>query len=444
MGRFLRIDFIIGFLVATPLFVSVDGLNIEMYKGYSILACDESLILPFSTFIVPLAIISIINRKNVFTYIDAKYNIIISLLFIWFLIVALTSLLLNNTFQPVIRMFQWILPIVFMYYTIGIFYQSQRLYSFIRGIFCGLLLSSVWIGSSAIFEYMITGLWRRMSDVAWGIGVYQIFNYVPLGLVILFIFVTPIFFSKVVSNDKKFLKNNFFKLVIFLLIHISIISILFGTAVRGAALIFFLAFSFLFIFFSNIFGKMHLLFFNISFCCIIIWSIIYGADYLILIKKLNVIVSSEYDIDIRTGGRLNIAIESLKMAYDSPIFGSFFLPLTSSSAHNYYIDTFMWTGLIGIMLVLLFVFHIFVDIFKTNSRKSFLSEKLSGTFYSKMYIGTSIGVCMILLISNNIRVTMRQPYSGIIIWGFIGILLSLSKWYRTQDYIINKESSINR
>jgi len=119
------------------------------------------------------------------------------------------------------------------------------------------------------------------------------------------------------------------------------------------------------------------------------------------------------------GSRDQMIGQYLSVIRDSPIFGSAMLPpetiyrtlgVTAPSAHNYYVDVFAWTGLVGgILIAMAVVYGLAASILAVlQSYRRPLREMRD------RWVVAGSASCLILffVVSNNINVPLRQPLTG--------------------------------
>jgi O-antigen ligase len=93
------------------------------------------------------------------------------------------------------------------------------------------------------------------------------------------------------------------------------------------------------------------------------------------------------------------------------------------SAHNYYLDLIYNYGAIGVLMIAGLIVFTLVRI--NQNRKLILA--------SPAMVGLTIVVMFLLFPDNLMKVSMRQPYSGIITFFLWGLLLARIESLRTSD-----------
>ncbi len=307
----------------------------------------------------------------------------------------------------------WILPFLWVPYFITIV-NSERFATFCRYFVVGATINLLWYFIPAVLELLLYGSLQdggRLTQNLIFPGQYQIAVYVPTVTALSAAFINALWISGRISISRIYI------------ISFNILSLLtlFSLSSREGVLVYFA---------TNI-----LLLSTKSYKAIIaVSSALLIASVGIYAGSSNVLQDfeqSEFRIfqriaklqeeDARYGGRDEMIREALSVFSERPIFGSMLTPpndlifglgLRAPSAHNMYIDTFVWTGaLIGSIYLLIFI------VLAANLVKAFLQRDNDRLI--KMISAISL---VFLLVSNNVNVPMRQP----VIAPLAGLLIAIS------------------
>lgn len=85
------------------------------------------------------------------------------------------------------------------------------------------------------------------------------------------------------------------------------------------------------------------------------------------------------------------------------------------SAHNYYLDLLYNFGLVGLLPLLALVAYTMFKVF----------SNFSAVWRQPALLGLADVVAFWVLVDNSLKVGLRQPYSGILVFFFWGVLLAL-------------------
>ena len=420
----------IGFVLVIPLFFDVrtSGLyfsrNIFGEKPPGILFT-----VPVSVFIIVIlavqAFLGGVTKKNVVFKLEKKYSLLLGPYVFWITIIALYSATFHGSLESLLYLSQLLLPLSMFIFFSQIVQRPEVLIYLIKGMFYGLIgtllfnLSYIFIEvgfPNALFE-------RLMMTKAWEINIYQAFSYYPLGLTVVFLLWFGIF-----SNIQK-RHVEFVKILGFLALLGGMIILLLCLAARGpiVALLFGL-------FSSTIVSKKTIKGSIGMFALPLI--IVAGLVLMITVESIKIgdklptfllRFANQLKPGYHTGGRLRFAAESFQFIFRNPIIGTA-LTLPDPhlrSAHNYYIDTLMWTGMPGLLLIGSILIISLKDALS-------LAQKLRPSLWKGVAIGAFSVLMTIIFISNNARVPMRQPYSGMLIWAIIGIVAGMKTTYSKQ------------
>ena len=415
----------IGFVLVIPLFFDVrtSGLyfsrNIFGEKPPGILFT-----VPVSVFIIVIlavqAFLGGVTKKNVVFKLEKNYSLLLGPYVFWITIIALYSATFHGSLESLLYLSQLLLPLSMFIFFSQIVRRLEVLIYLIKGMFYGLIgtllfnLSYIFIEvgfPNVLFE-------RLMMTKAWGINVYQAFSYYPLGLTVVFL----LWFGVFIQQGHV----EFVKILGFLALLGGMIILLLCLAARDPIVtLFFGLFSSIMVLKKTIKGNIGILF------ILIVGLVIVTTVSSIKIEDKQPEVVRRFAEQLQpgyhTGGRLRLAATSFQFIYRNPIIGTgLTLPDRHlQSAHNYYIDTLMWTGMPGLLLIGSILIISLKDAF-------FLATKHRSSLWKGVAIGAFSVLMAIIFISNNARVPMRQPYSGMLIWAIIGMVAGMKTAYSKQ------------
>ncbi len=421
--RYLTFEVVVGFLVPLGLFLEAGSPIILATSSIA----QGSLSLPVSFIVLPLVFIVGLFRGS--RTIEKKYKNLVFLSAPFFIYSVLFSLLFSldsSSTSPFLYGIQWIQIFLWLPYFMSL-RSNLRQVSFLKGFTLGAFFTVFYYALSGVLEIIVFGALLdngRLSQNLMLPGQYQIAVYIP----------TLIAISSGVVNAAYHLSLiKLSKLFIYLFNLLAFIAVFFLAAREGIVVI---LFSIIAIYSIGSRRK------AIAFVLVIITLITIG------VISFDAIIAYMADSELRAfrkiansfqsgqsfAGRDTVILDVLQIFKADPLFGSRFSPpnntlgVTAPSAHNMYVDVFIWTGAIGGGFFTLFAFWVFIRSFY-EVLKSFTNS----SWYFSQYAAALL--LIILVISNNINVPMRQPVLAPLL---AFLLISLT------NYNIFKKQQTNR
>ena len=299
---------------------------------------------------------------------------------------------------------QWALMFLWIPYFLSLKGDDQFL-SFYEGFSKGAIFTVAYYFASGVLEIVFYGALMDMGRMTQNLifpGQYQIAVYVPTLIACSAAFVNGLFLSNKIDRSK---------LWVFIFNALAVFS-LFFLAAREAMLVYLLSM----VLFYTVKRPSRFL---ISACAAFIFSVlffvnsesVFSAMQNSKFRAFQKIATLQYQ-DNRFAGRDVMIKDVLVVVERDPIFGSHFLPpdvaaadvgTSAPSAHNMYVDAFIWAGAWGGTLFLIFcvglLFYSLRVIWMSYNKAVFLDEA----------VYASVLVIIVLLVSNNLNVPMRQP-----------------------------------
>lgn len=421
--RILRLDFILGFLLPLPIFLDIDS---PILLANNMLA-EGGIAFPISLFVIPIAILLFIERTN--WRLNSR-SILITLLVccycFWIVVLGVSSLPVSNL--AIMFSVQWLIPFLWMpYFSVILKSDTPQILVFFKGFYYGVFFSVSYIFLNVILEIKLYGSLLdagRLTQNKIFPGQYQLYIYTPTILAYGTLFVNWLFISKYI------LVNRIIIFIINLFCCVSLVSL----GAREGIIIYIFGIYFIVSFFNVrrivagvIFGTLTIL--------LVIGMNNYIHDFnnkheIRLLKKI-IMMSHEEKM---LAGRDYMAMQYIEVIKNNLIKGSGMLPpnrfsakfgVNAQSAHNYYIDVFAWSGLIGFILIFLMTVLIITKSLRTVLL--YYRFRPNRSFKRKAEIlkfGNASCVILFFCVSNMINVPLRQPLTGPIAILFISILYS--------------------
>lgn len=394
-----RISFheVIGFLLPLPLFVD---LNSPLLLARDRLT-ESNLAIPLSLCVLPFAIFrAFLYRGRIITLPkEAIYFIVFFTFFmIWSLILATNSANISST--SYLYAFQWFLPYFWFFYFLSLS-NTGNIVSFLIGFFYGALLGSGYIFLAGFLEILIFGSLQDLGRMTQNLilpGQYQLYVYTP----------TVIAFSSLIAIAS--VRAGLIKINILyqsLLYFFTIMALLFTGAREG-----------IFVFLVGLVGfilvKKTKYIIPVSIFALIVGLVLWAqvdsllsfmeqSDYRLLSK-----IAKLSQAENRLAGRDMMMALYINIILSEPLTGTSMLQSeVAPSAHNYYVDSFAWGGVLNFALII--VFLAYCTILATKQLVKYVQLRGSvSTFTAFM----AFLLLAYLLISNNINVPLRQPLTG--------------------------------
>lgn len=389
-----------GFLVPLGIFLEA-GSPIILATSH---LTQTKLALPLSFFALPIALVVGVNRLLKIRE-ASKYRA----LFFGFPFIIYTSIfaLFSAAFvnpMALVNGVQWLLPFFWAPYFLSL--RSRNFGSFAEGFVLGSFGGAAYYFAAGILEIMLYGALQDFGRITQNLifpGQYQIAVYVPTVLAYSVLLSTVFIKNGVVNRSRWFL----------LTLNLLGLFAIFFTASREGILVFVIGH----ILITSIERRSKLVT-NLFVVSVFAIFVVLNFDLLLLkvaesdFRMLNKFAALQV-LENRLGGRENMINEALNIYWKNPLFGTNLLsPQTFAatfvsvpSAHNIYVDAFVWTGLFGGIFFLLFSVAFLVQAFSLVLNQ-----------FSTQLIKTSAGVAVVsvtfILLSNNINVPWRQPLTA--------------------------------
>lgn len=393
-----RADQVIGFLTPLGIFLEAGS---PIYLATSPLA-QEDFSFPISIIALPFAIFISISRKQR----RVNFNNPVAFFAGFFSIYALaTSAAYSVLYRPTAILYgiQWCTLFIWFFYFNSL-ESAQKFFAFVRAFCAGTIFTIFYYLIAGLIEYFTYGGLQdggRMSQNLIFPGQYQIAVYLP----------TLVSYTLILLNI--FTKTKIFNISKYFLAVINIagaISLLFFAA-REAILV-----VACYIFLTMIAdrgpkrflallgaGVLVLIILNAS----AVTAMLEGSQFRLVEKLATLDESDNY-----LGGRDTMVADVMDVIRINPLFGTYFLPpnsgiisstINAPSAHNMYVDAFAWAGILGGLLYC----TVCLLLLRLALRRIFNSfGALEGD-----YLGRHCAILLIvmLFVSNNLNVPMRQP-----------------------------------
>ncbi|MBA4721679.1 MAG: hypothetical protein H2067_11195 [Alcanivorax sp.] len=393
-------DYIIGLLMPMAIFLDPSS---PVLLAKSSLA-QGGVAFPLSFFVLPLALT--ISLFRIGGGINKRYAPLVFFGAPFLIYTILLSLVIGISGQAAALVYgaQWAFVFLWLPYFLALKREEQfsALYEgFLNGAFFSVLYYSV----SGVLEIAIYGSLMDMGRMTQNLilpGQYQVAVYVPTLIAFSAGLINGLFLSGRVKKSMRWLLAFNF---------MTVLSLIF-LAAREAILVYVLSLGLFYAvrkpsrFIVSIGLVVFLggaLFLNIDG----IFAAMSGSE----VRAFQKFASLQYE-ENRLGGRDVMIKNVLTIVESDPLFGSHFLPPDSvgrelgvyaPSAHNMYIDALVWTGGIGGALFWIFCASLFFYSL-CIVLKNYRSPGVVG-----VSVYSSVLVLMLLIVSNNLNVPMRQP-----------------------------------
>lgn len=359
---------------------------------------------PISLVLSPIFLLFIFHRRF-HQYLTGSAFLLLLGLFVTYCIVmgTLNAVLVDG--DAILYAYQWVMPFIWLPYCLTII-GTPRFEKFAKWFTVGVIINLGWYASSGLVEYMFYGGLGdagRMTQNLVLPGQYQIAVYVPTTIAISISMVNGLYFAK------QFLLKGKWMLVL----NFAAFIVLLALASREGLLTYLLATLLLYAVRSP-YLRAALLFGGLIVGALVIVNLnaifeTFAASDLRMLNK----IATLQDEHVRFGGRDLMIRESIKVFLWDPLFGSRFLPpnvsvfgdgVIAPSAHNMYVDAFVWCGLFGgLMFLAICARLLFGAINMIVTRNEAIPP------YMKFF---GVVLIVFLLVSNNTNVPMRQPVIG--------------------------------
>ena len=392
------IAWLVMFLMPIPIFLSPSS-SIVFANGT---IGNEALAFPLSLAMVPLIFtLSVLNIN--------KIRGVKAFLYFWLLLFSLWvlgSAFASASNYPVSLLYalQWIL--IFLW--AGYFFSSLEDFSFeslARPFFIGAFFGAFYIFISGFMEFLFYGALLdagRMTQNLVLKGQYQLAVYTPTVLAYSFLVLLVSWSSRTFP----------FSSLAFLLYAVVALVALIFTGAREGLLVYFLG-GFFILFLRSLRALFVCTILSIFFVFIFL-SRLEEVVYWFSVSELRLLnkIARLFEEGGALGARDIMIMEYVRIIIDNPFWGVMMVPpevisngaaTSVKSAHNFYVDVWAWAGFPGFLTYLFFsISLLFMAI--VSIAKSWLARS-----EDRVVVGASWVVIVMLLVSNNINVPLRQP-----------------------------------
>ena len=396
-----KLDFVIGFVVPLGIFLEAGS---PILLATSRIA-QENLAVPLSLVAMPIALtIGTLRLSSIKETSTHKAFLCGLPFFLYVFLLALASAIFVNP-MAIVAGVQWLLPFFWAPYFLSL--RSNNFARFAEGFVLGSLGGATYYFSAGTLEIIQYGALQDFGRLTQNFilpGQYQIAVYVPTALSYSVLLSTVFIKNGIVNRSRRFMLI----LNIFGLFAISF------TASREGMLVFLVGH--LLIASIEQRSRMAISLFAVSAFTILLvlnldqfMSLFAESDFRLLNK-----ISALHAAENLLAGRDDMINDVLQIIRSNTLFGTHFLPpqsfsdrfaVSAPSAHNIYVDAFLWTGLFGGIFFLVF-------------SAAFLFQALNLILrqLSTQSISASAGVAVLsvtfILLSNNVNVPWRQPLTA--------------------------------
>jgi hypothetical protein len=298
-------------------------------------------------------------------------------------------------------------------------YDDERRANFIKGFVPATIASIVYLIALGAYEFLFMSTFQgRMTQNAIFPGMYQLYNYVPLGMVMCGMFATGVVITR------KTTKSNVLPLVLMLIT----LGVPLLTAARGSVALYAVCAPLLGWRMFGLRGALWVLALPLAI------MLLFASDSFLLLEKLSALQEqSEYGGTF--GNRDEMGALYWQVYMEDPILGTQFLPpilafprlgIDVKSAHNYYLDSLAWGGPIALSGILMLLWSVLVTSFQLI-RRFLLTPGVAMTRPAALALSALPTALGIMLVNSNLRIPLREPYTGVIGFMLIGILLASSQ-----------------
>lgn len=410
-----KVDWALGFVMPLGIFLEAGS---KIFLATSPLG-EEQFAIPLSLLFLPVALaLTAFRWEGAVAY--SRPVAFLSTAFVLYCVVMSAVANLTHDSTAILYGVQWILVFLWMPYFLTLT-DVRRRSGFLNGFIIGTAFTIAYYLTSAAVEFVSYGALLdqgRMSQNLILPGQYQIAVYVP----------TTMAYSVSIVNALHLSGQKRLPLQALLALNAGALLCLIGFAAREGILVYFLATVLLISFRDARRAALSLLATFVA-AGIFVASINTLTDFALQsdVRALQKIASVPEN---RTAGRDIMIAEVVTVIEREPMYGTRFLPpntegfgltINAPSAHNMYVDAFAWTGLVGGLLFLAFALVLF-----GSSTSAILSSFMAGSAggIAPRYAGLLL--IILLLVSNNINVPMRQPLIAPVI-AFLIFLVELRK-----------------
>lgn len=323
-------------------------------------------------------------------------------------------------YQALLYAVQWIAPVLLVVYVAVVAQSQGRLESLLSGLCCGTGLALLWLCGLFLIEVIASGGFPgRMTQNAYLPGTYQLYNYVPVSLTLVSLFVAGI---KALQQQRKG--------AWFFLFGAAMVPLL--TGARDPALMYLLASPFIAWWCGGFRGLLYL---STGSASLVFLCLLLADGNLLLLHKLHETFASYGETTLRGmfGPRAEVMESYWGLVERHPWTGLRLLPpsiadpeagVVAKSAHNTYIDILARGGPLALISFCTIVFSALWQVPKLLIASLWLSKRPAEAPLLLRTAAQSAAapVVGLLLISCNLRTPLREPISagvGFLLIGFI-------------------------
>ena len=311
---------------------------------------------------------------------------------------------------------QWIAPVCLVSYAAVVVQKEERLHALLlglrRGTACGLGILLI-LGFAEVFTHGLPD--GRIRQNHFLPGMYQLYNYVPVGLTAAGLFCAG-WSAQQSSKGSGRLTLSWLGATALMVL---------WTGARDPALMFLLVAPLPAWWVAR--GK-GLAFLTIGGAALVFSSLWVADGDLLLLNKFQSMFSQDGEFSVRevAGNRAVIMEQYWGLVQRHPLTGTGLLPpwiadpeagVTAKGAHNYYLDTLAWAGPLALGCVLVLAGSALRHL-------PHLLRKEAGEPYQQLARAAVGPVAAMLLVSSNLRTPLREPISAMVGFLLLGILLS--------------------
>mgnify|MGYP002630161172 CR=1 FL=1 len=403
-------DVLFGLLLPIPIFIQVQG----GFGLYSDAFESTGLSLPVAFFLLPIAVAIGLTHFVRHKTLQSVHSVSLALLISWWVFLALFTSLQNP--MALLYAAQWSAPPLMVLYAASLVQNQERLQRFLIAFGSGVWLSLLLLLSLAGYEYFLMDTFDgRMTQNAVFPGMYQLYNYVPEGLVISGLFCA---FLRAHRGE------NIFGLPLLLLCLCLFVPLV--TGARGPLLVTLICG----VYFVYRFSSLHrflVILMAAPVALLVVFQLMPSDSFLLVDKFSSIGSSNEYGG--LAGNRDVMASLYWRIYEQEPFIGTGMLPpdlafpelgIDVKSAHNYYLDSLAWGGPIALLGILLLPIFILCEALLGMA----LSTGKENYVLTNVFCAALPPALAMLLVSSLLRVPLREPYSGPIGFLMLGFVLA--------------------
>ncbi|WP_260483853.1 O-antigen ligase family protein [Sphingomicrobium flavum] len=364
---------------------------------------EAELAFPFSFVVMPFFLLYVFHQGFHRYFAKVPSTLLAIGLFTLYCLVLSTIVSITRDSDATLYAVQWLVSFFWLPYCLTIM-GTPRFQTFIKWFSYGVLFSIFWYFTAAALEYVFYGGLGddgRMSQNLILPGQYQIAVYVPTVTAISVSLVNAMVIGKLLPMRR----------ATFLIMNGAAFMALLALAAREGVLVYLMT-SGLFVMARspNVRALSIIAAIAIGAAIVVNLNSIFESFAASDLRMLNKIATLQ-DEEARFSYRDVMIKDAMQIFWWDPTFGSRFLPPTNShfgdaihapSAHNMYVDAFVWTGLFGGVLFCLIMLR-----FLASSIRMVLSNQ--GGDEQMAWKLSAIVFIVFLVVSNNTNVPMRQP-----------------------------------